>query len=201
MSTLDYPTPTPDRHHQVPARAHTIGMVLFLISLGMLFAASIVGYVIIRITSRNAPDLNTLHIPPLMWVSTALILLSSFTIHRALISIRRERKDRLTFWLLLTAGLSVAFVAVQVPALLDLLSQHRLVQVTGMHLYGLIFFLILVHALHVIGGLIALTGVTIQSLRHAYDHEKHAGVRFTSMYWHFLDIVWIIMFGVFLLVA
>jgi cytochrome c oxidase subunit III len=199
MSTL--PLPTSDRNHQVPARANTIGMALFLISLGMLFASSIVGYVIIRITSRNAPEINTLQIPSLMWVSTVLILLSSFTIHRALVSIRRERKTQLTGWLLVTAGLSLAFVLVQFPALMELLNQHRTVQVSGMHLYGLIFFLILVHALHVIGGLAALTTVTIKALRHAYDHETHAGVRFTSMYWHFLDIVWIIMFGVFLLVA
>ena len=76
-----------------------------------------------------------------------------------------------------------------------LLSQHRAAAVSqGLFLYGLIFVLILVHALHVVGGLVGLGITTANALRGRYDHENYTGVRSAAMYWHFLDVVWIIMF-------
>jgi heme/copper-type cytochrome/quinol oxidase subunit 3 len=91
------------------------------------------------------------------------------------------------------------FVIVQTPALMTLLRQHRQVAATEhVFLYGLIFFLILVHALHVLGGLIGLGTTTAHAFQGKYDHENYTGVTSAAMYWHFLDAVWIIMYlGIF----
>jgi heme/copper-type cytochrome/quinol oxidase subunit 3 len=64
--------------------------------------------------------------------------------------------------------------------------------------YGLIFFLILLHALHVLGGMVTLTHVTVKAHRGAYERVGvgHDPIRLTALYWHFLDGVWIVMFGV-----
>ena len=68
-------------------------------------------------------------------------------------------------------------------------------------MYGLVFFLILVHALHVVGGIVALGIVTFRARRRKYDHENYMGVQFAARYWHFLDVVWIGMFTMFLVMG
>lgn len=65
-------------------------------------------------------------------------------------------------------------------------------------LQGLFFVLILLHALHFVAGMIALTIVTRRGLAGRYDHEYHAGVKLCARYWRFLDVVWIVLFGTFL---
>ena len=74
----------------------------------------------------------------------------------------------------------------------------RPVPVGAARLEGLLFTLILVHALHFVAGMIALSVVTWRGLHGRYDHEYHAGVKLCAIYWRFLDIVWIGLFAVFL---
>ena len=57
-----------------------------------------------------------------------------------------------------------------------------------------LFMLILLHALHVVGGIIYLIMVQVGAVSGLYDHESHAPVKHAAIYWHFLDIVWILMF-------
>ncbi|HEX6985289.1 MAG TPA: cytochrome c oxidase subunit 3 [Planctomycetaceae bacterium] len=68
-------------------------------------------------------------------------------------------------------------------------------------LEGLVFVLILLHALHFIAGMVGLTVVTVRGLAGRYDHEYHGGVRLCAVYWRFLDVVWIALFGAFLVTA
>ena len=58
---------------------------------------------------------------------------------------------------------------------------------------GMVVVLAILHALHVLGGVIALFIVAVGSLRGRYDHERHWPVDFAAQYWHFLDLVWICM--------
>lgn len=179
----------------VPQRTSIIAMWLFLAALAILFLASMLGYAVFRMTGKLSPPLGTLTFPPLLWVSTALVLAASVSIHQALRSIRREQQAQLRRWIGITLALASLFVLVQAPALLSLLSTHDARGQTGHTLYGLIFFLVLLHALHVVGGVVALLVVSSRAAKHRYDHESHLGVRFAAMYWHFLDGVWIFMFG------
>ena len=55
-----------------------------------------------------------------------------------------------------------------------------------------------IHALHLFGGILPLAVVTRNAHLGAYDHEAHAPVKYVTMYWHFLDVVWIAMFAVLL---
>jgi cytochrome c oxidase subunit III len=74
-------------------------------------------------------------------------------------------------------------------------------QPTAGRIEGLLFLLILLHAVHFVAGMIGLTIVTYRGLAGRYDHEYHAGVRLCAVYWRFLDVVWIALFGAFLLTA
>jgi heme/copper-type cytochrome/quinol oxidase subunit 3 len=68
-------------------------------------------------------------------------------------------------------------------------------------MFGLAFCLILLHAAHVIGGVVALWVVTVKAMKDRYDHENYQGVRHAAVYWHFLDIVWVAMLAVFLIMG
>jgi heme/copper-type cytochrome/quinol oxidase subunit 3 len=68
-----------------------------------------------------------------------------------------------------------------------------------LRLEGLFFVLILLHALHFVAGMTALTVVTRRGLAGRYDHEYHAGVKLCATYWRFLDVVWVALFGTLLL--
>jgi heme/copper-type cytochrome/quinol oxidase subunit 3 len=170
-------------------------MWLVLASLTMLFAAGMLGYAIIRLTSSTIPEDFTLRLPRTLWVSTALVLSASVTIHRALRAIQHEKRAELRRWLWTTLALAAGFIAVQIPSMIAMLASHRRLIETRMPLYGLIFFLVLVHAAHVLGGVIALVAVLRKALRDGYDHEHYTGVYHSALYWHFLDIVWLVMFG------
>ena len=64
---------------------------------------------------------------------------------------------------------------------------------TGKGVVGMVVVLAILHALHVLGGIVALGIVTVRSAAGRYDHERHWPVDFAAQYWHFLDLVWISM--------
>ena len=190
-------TPPPVRHS-----IGTLGLWLFLAALAMLFASSMVGYVLIRVAGPQTVSASqSIHVPFLLWISTALVIGVSMALHRAVGSVRRERLDPLRFWLWLSMTLAVGFLLVQTPAMIQLLAQHAEARSQNLHVYGLIFFLVLLHALHVVGGVAALARVMYLQSRGRYDHEHYLPVYHAALYWHFLDVVWLVMFGTFLAVG
>lgn len=186
----------------MPRSVHTVGLWLFLVALAVLFGSSMVGYVYIRAfgPANVSQAAGTIHVPSLLWVSTALVLGVSYSLHRAVAALRIERHDPFRFWLRAALVLAVGFIAVQTPAMIMILHEHATFRTQGLHIYGLIFFLVLLHALHVVGGVVALVRNLLAAGRGAYDHENYLPVHHTALYWHFLDIVWLVMFSIFLLV-
>lgn len=214
------PTPGEPR---LPERVGVFGMALTLASFGMLFAASMLGYVLIRVANLPrtlSPDQlpadpilaqelqhqaargvpwGLIQVPWLLGISTLLIIASSVTMHRALTDVRRERQAAFRRMLHGTLALSGLFVLVQVPGLYQLVSDNADRFASDQRLHIFIFALIVIHALHVIGGLIPLAIITRCAHRGDYDHEWHTPVRLVTIYWHFLDAVWLVMLGLFLL--
>lgn len=219
----------PERHHHVPARVGDFGMALFLGALAMLFAASLLLFVLLGIyRPAGVEGAGGVTLPWPLWISTGVMLLSSFTLQRALTAVRRERQATLRAMLWLTLGLALVFLAIQTPSLWRLLSEYREAQSAyfdaqreyaaaqaiartpeellamdahrpGVSPAGMMAVLILVHAAHVIGGIIPLAIVAAKAGRGRYDHEYHRPVKYLSQYWHFLDVVWLVMFGVLLI--
>ena len=195
-----------------PPRASTIGLWLVLAALGMLFISSMWLYILMRLhvfgRITNAP----IQMPLLAWGSTAVLFAGSFTAHRAVAAIRRERLAICLKYLYITSALAFLFLIVQSPCMAQVLAEHRRLrdaaeahkapgEFTPVSLYGFVFILILLHALHVLGGIIALAVVTWRARRRRYDHENYMGVQFAARYWHFLDIVWVAMFTMFLVMG
>jgi cytochrome c oxidase subunit 3 len=208
MSLMNGTTPP----FRAPPRASAIGLWLVLAALGMLFISSMWMYVLMRLHVFGRISDEPIHMPYIAWVSTAVLLSGSLTIHRAVAAIRRERLGTCLKYLYITCAIAVLFLVVQSPCMAQILRAHSEIRVKAqagkgpgefspVSMYGLVFFLILVHALHVVGGIVALGIVTFRARRRKYDHENYMGVQFAARYWHFLDVVWIGMFTMFLVMG
>ena len=181
----------------LPRGAARIAMWLFLAALGMLFAAAILAYILIRVTGSQRPPLGTIALPCPLWLSTAALVGVSIALERACRCVARERQRRFRVWLGAALIAAAGFIALQAPSLAALLNTHIAHRAAGATtLYGLVFTLIGLHACHVAGGLVPLVVTVARARRGRYDHEHYEPVRRLALYWHFLDIVWIVMLAV-----
>jgi heme/copper-type cytochrome/quinol oxidase subunit 3 len=196
----------PEREEDLPApweeegASSRLGMLLFLASLAMFFGASAIGYLIIRLDSPQAPPPGHLALPPGLWVSTLLLLLTGWSIHAA--DRRARQGGSLRRWLGLSLACGAAFVAVQVPCLLELLRVHRVALAQqGGAIYGLAFALVVLHALHVLGGMVPLAALAFGAWGRGDGAVSRRLLRGCALYWHFLEVVWIALFGIFQITA
>ncbi len=205
--------------HHVPPTAGNLAMWLFLIALGVLFAASLLGYLLVNARMRQprpilldgewgmlAREVPPIHLPPILWLSTIIMIFSSLAVHRALVHIRHKRHSAMRRWITITLLAAIMFVVVQTPSMYVLIGEHmaQLPPVPSLDkpafaTFGLIAVLIAIHALHVLGGIVPLAVVRHRANRGHYDHEDHGPVHYLAMYWHFLDVVWLVMFATLLL--
>ena len=179
---------------QVPDRDTLIqlGMRLFMASLVMLFAASLVAYIILR--SRLSASLQ---LPPLLWASTGLLAACGVSVALVQRANAQEAWGAVKAWAVITAAMSLGFLTVQVPALQTLLAEHD--AAAGPSLYGMTCVLIALHGLHVLGGMVPLGYLLALAWRGNLDRRRQPAVRACCQYWHFLEVVWAIMFGLFLI--
>ena len=185
-----------ERGSDVPG-AGTMGITWFLASLSMLFVGSLVAVVWVRIAADQWPPAGAPALPRLLWLSTALLIGCSVTIHSALGAIRRGDRQGLQRRLILTACLATLFLTSQAVGWYQFFDAA----VFESHLYGFSFYVLTgLHAAHVIGGIVALAVVLVMTYRGSYTWAHYPGIRNTAIYWHFLDAVWLVLFG-FLLAA
>ena len=170
-----------------------IGMWVAMASIVMLFVSLTSAYVLRQSRGLSeAHDWVPLHMPRVLWLTTALLLASSVTIEMARHALRHSRYGWFRSLISVTALLGLGFLVGQLRAWLVLVAQ-------GVYVYShphSSFFYILtsLHAIHLIGGLIALLIVTISALRLRITRSKRNAVDVTVLYWHFMDVLWIYLF-------
>jgi cytochrome c oxidase subunit 3 len=189
-----YPDATGKGDIHIPG-AGTFGMALLLVSLSVLFLASMVGYIVIRVRTDPWPPAGFPHVPNSLWISTAVILCASVTIQRALRAVRRDDERRLGRALLATFFIGILFLGLQGLNWVEFyLSIKPPYQVQGQFYLVMFFILTALHGAHVIGGLIPLGIVIARAKKGRYSRNFHPGVRYLALYWHFLDVVWVVLF-------
>ncbi|CAN5704392.1 hypothetical protein BH23PLA1_BH23PLA1_38890 [soil metagenome] len=138
-------------------------------------------------------------------VNTFILICSSVTMVLALAAVQRGDKRKLSLYLLATILIGSLFLGIQVYEYYQLLIGHHYtvgVSPTGhftpdVSLFASCFFTMTgFHGAHVTGGVVLLIIIWIQSLRSAYSVGHHAPVEMAGLYWHFVDLVWIILFTV-----
>jgi cytochrome c oxidase subunit III len=173
------------------------GLALFLVSLAVLFIASLVAYIVIRHTGPGAQQ--PVHLPVGLWASTGLLVACGAVMvlaqraagHRDLPAVRK--------WLIGSWWLSIAFLIAQAPALVQLFrAQQASIAQSLDRPEGLVFTLIALHALHVVGGLVFLHMLVWRLVSRQLSADRLGAVHSCAAYWHFLELVWLSMFITFL---
>ena len=172
---------------------YRIGMWVALASIAMMFTSLSSAYIV---RSATANDWFPVAIPRVLFASTALILISSVTLEIARRKLKASLQQVYRRFLLVTALLGVGFLVSQVMAWRQLAAQ-------GIYLasnpHSSFFYLLTgAHAVHLVGGLLALTFLWLRSSRQPVDPrlvlKRQAAADAVSIYWHFMDALWIYLF-------
>jgi len=169
------------------------GLMVLLAAVVMFFAALTSAFIVRRGLSN---DWITTRIPSLLWLNTALLLASSAVLElarRALKAGKRESFNRLwTFG----SALGVLFLAGQYAAWLQLRAQGIYLATNPSSSF--FYVLTAAHALHLIGGVVALLYVSVQAYRLRLGPGKRTAIDVSAVYWHFLDGLWVYLLVLFL---
>ena len=187
-----------EEHHGPPpanrssrVEPQLLGMLLFIISEVMVFGAFFTAYFFIRVVSGDQwfpVDGKALPVA-VAAINTAILVSSSFTMHWAQTSIKNGNRLGLKAGILSTFMLGATFLFIQINEYVHIgFAPHDFAQAS------VFFGLTGLHGAHVFVGLTLLLMVTIRSWRGHFSPEEHRGVEVPGIYWHFVDVMWIIVY-------
>jgi cytochrome c oxidase subunit III len=188
----------PEPHFSSRISPSILGMYLFIGSEIMLFGSFFTAYFFVRVVNgdtwpsllSSVPKAFPLHLPVyLAFINTLILVTSSFTMHWALTSIKKGNAFGLRAGLLLTFLMGLTFLITQITEYL------RIGFNTSQGAFPTIFFCLTgLHGCHVFVGLTILLFMTIRAFRGHFDPGHHHGVEIGGIYWHFVDLMWILVF-------
>ena len=181
----------------LPQDARAIqGVWLFILTLGVFFFSSIllfVLYVFLRLAPEAGQRPESFFLPRSFVPSTLLLLGVSGALEWAMRSARKDRSNEVRIATIAALVMGLLFMLVQSEGMYRLLISSWAAKSSRNSAYALTLVLAFLHALHVVGGIVGLGIASFQANRDRYDHERHFGLRFCTLYWHFLDLVWIVL--------
>jgi cytochrome c oxidase subunit 3 len=165
-------------------------MWLFLLSVVMIFASLTSGY-IVRKSEGNWVDFE---LPPIFWLTTAILLLSSLTHHLAFYHAKKDNLAQVKGWMMLTALLGLAFLVSQWYSWVYLVNIN--VYFSGNNVAGSFLYVLTgLHMLHVLSAVIFVLIITIRTYQYKVHSKNLLGIELCTTYWHFLDVLWIYLFA------
>ena len=202
---------TPVEHSPVAGLPHdshggisnvVLGMLLFITSEVMFFAGLFAAYFDVRASAPIWPPINPESIPPdpfhleilpLVGPATVLLVLSSFTCQFAVWAIRRDDRTGFVRNIGVTFVIGIVFLIMQAIDYVEL-GHEGLTLSSGV--YGTTYFTLTgFHGAHVFAGVIMLGVVLYRGMAGQFSARHHDAVEATSMYWHFVDVVWMLLFS------
>ena len=192
----------PAPHYSSRVNPSVLGMFLFIGSEIMLFGSFFTVYFFDRVVNNQAhpqpwPPIIPGSNPPVQFerpwflalVNTFILVTSSFTMHWATTAIKKGHRAGLCAGMVLTVLLGTTFLLTQV------IEYHRIGFNTSDTAFAATFFgLTGLHACHVFIGLTILTAMTVRSFRGHFTPEEHHGIEVGGIYWHFVDVMWIVVY-------
>jgi cytochrome c oxidase subunit 3/cytochrome o ubiquinol oxidase subunit 3 len=188
--------PKPGEHGwtQTGVSNEKLAMWVFLGSECLLFGGLISTYMLYKETAHTGPRPHDLYDIPFTSVSSFVLLMSSMTMVLALSAIQRGDHRRLRVWLVATAVLGATFISGQVYEFTSFVKEGMgyTTNTAASAFYTLTGF----HGVHVSLGIVMLMSLFVMSLRGRLPESKAEIVEIVGLYWHFVDVVWILIFTV-----
>src|SRR3954466_1229560 len=188
--------PQPGEHGwtQTGVSSEKLGMWVCLGSECLLFGGLISTYLLYKSTAAEGPAPHQLYDIPFTSVSSFVLLMSSMTMVLALSAIQRGDHQRLRLWLVTTALLGSTFIAGQVYEFTSFVKEGMgyTTNTASSAFYTLTGF----HGVHVSLGIVMLMSLFMMSLRGRLPQARAEVVEIVGLYWHFVDVVWILIFTV-----
>ena len=183
----------PPAHQSSRVEPQKLGMLLFIVSEVMIFGAFFTAYFFVRIVAPEHDwfPLRGDELPKAVaGVNTAILLVSSATMHWAVTSIKTDHHRGAQTGLFTTLMLGFTFLFIQVNEYVNVgfaPSDHA----QGSVFYGLTGL----HGAHVFVGLTLLTMATVRVFRGHFSSAEHRGIEIPGIYWHFVDVMWIVVYS------
>lgn len=178
-------------HHEEHPDHRLFGVLVFLIAESMIFLGLFAAYLTFRLVAPSWPPEGTPELELLLpGINTLILISSSFVIHQADTAVKKNDVAGLQRWFIATAVMGAIFLAGQVYEY-----THLEFGLTN-NLFGSTFYVLTgFHGLHVFVGILLMFAVLWRSRKQGhYSHDSHFGVEATELYWHFVDVIWIILF-------
>jgi cytochrome c oxidase subunit 3 len=154
-------------------------------SILMMFAGLTSAYIV----KRNQAGWVTFNLPAAFWYSTAVILLSSLALFMASAAFRARHMSRYRLLLAVTLCLGIVFLSLQAIGFKQLWNEG--ITLTGNVSYSFLYIIVLIHAAHVLGGIITLIVMFLKAFNSKIKNYSIVPVELISTYWHFVDVLWI----------
>jgi cytochrome o ubiquinol oxidase subunit 3 len=174
-------------HH--PENGTLLGFWLYLMSDCLVFACLFAAFGVLGRNFAAGPSGAELFELPLVALNTSLLLLSSITYGFAVIEMQRDRIKGTLIWLVVTGALGAGFIGIELYEFAHLIHEGNGPQRSAF--LSAFFTLVSTHGLHVTFGIVWLVTLMAQVMKHGLIHENRRRLMCLSMFWHFLDVVWI----------
>jgi cytochrome c oxidase subunit 3 len=164
-------------------------------SIIMMFAGLTSAYIV----KSGQPEWTDVIMPKIFYYSTGVMLLSSLTIQMALKAFKERSMHQYRRLISVTVLLGIGFIAMQITGFLQLTNSG--IRLEGSGAQAFLYIIFGLHALHVLGGAIALLTMLIRAFSGRIRNYNPIPVEVAATYWHFVDLLWLYLFFFFLLKA
>ncbi|MGC4378489.1 cytochrome o ubiquinol oxidase subunit III [Fictibacillus sp. Mic-4] len=185
---------TPQHEHEHHESMKVFGFWIFLMTDCILFACLFATFAVLR-THTDLPFTgNELFEIPGFTAETFILLTSSFTSGLAILAMNKGKVKPLIGWLAVTVLLGAAFIGLEINEFMKMVSEGATISTNAF--LSSFYTLVSTHGLHVSVGIVWMIAIMIQLKQHGIQSVTKRKVQVMSLYWHFLDVVWIFLFTV-----
>lgn len=181
-----------DSHAATASDKSILGFWIYLMTDCILFASLFATYIVLHNNTFGGPSGSEIFVMPSILVETLLLLTSSFTCGLAMIAVRQRNVKYSLFWFGFTFVLGASFLGMELAEFQLLISEGNSWQRSGF--LSAFFTLVGTHGLHIAVGLLWLIIMGWKLLKHGFTDNTVRRLALFSMFWHFLDIIWIFIF-------
>ncbi|CAI6081746.1 cytochrome o ubiquinol oxidase subunit III [Cohnella sp. JJ-181] len=182
-----------DGHHDLEA-LRMMGFWIFIITDCIIFGTLFATYAVLVNNTAGGPSGADLFEMPGVIAETFILLTSSFTSGLAVLSMNRGDKKGLIGWLIVTALLGASFITLEVTEFLKMIDEGAKISTSAF--LSAFYTLVGTHGLHVSIGLIWMVALMLQVAKRGITPVTKRKISNISLYWHFLDVVWIFVFTI-----